>query len=133
MHKAKIAKELVVRVRNEIGVLANLTKLIADKGINILAVNSWVEGGDAVLRLVTDDNLRALDALRAKSYNPREQDVVAVEIPHKPGLLRHVAENLATAGIDLHHLYASATGSQDQCLVIFASANNDRAVVLLNG
>ena len=132
MLQAKISKELVVKVRNEIGVLANLTKLIAEKGVNILAANAWVEGSDAIMRLVTDDNLRAGDVLRAKSYNPREQDVVAVETPHKPGLLRHLTEKLANAGIDLHHLYASATGQQDQCLIIFACANNDRAVVLLN-
>jgi hypothetical protein len=132
MLKAKIAKEVIIRVRNEIGVLAGLSRVVADKGINVLAANAWVEGEDAVVRIVTDDNLRVMDALRAKSYNPREKDVVLVETPHKPGLLKHLTEKLAQAGIDIQHLYASATADQSKCLLVFACANNDRAVVLLN-
>jgi hypothetical protein len=132
MLKAKPGKEVVVKVRNEIGLLAQLARLIADKGINILAATAWVNGSDATIHLVTSDNLRVVDALRAKSYNPRELDVVLVESPHKPGLLRHLTEKLAQAGIDLHHLYASAAADQDRCLIVFASANNDHATVLLN-
>ena len=132
MLKAKIAKEVVVKVQNEIGVLAQLARVISDKGINILATSAWTEGPDAVARFVTDDNLRVVDALRAKSYNPREADVILVESPHKPGLLRHITEKLSAAGIDIHHLYATASESQDKCLIIFRCANNDRAIVLLN-
>jgi hypothetical protein len=132
MLKARPAKEVVVRVRNEIGVLAQLSRLVADKGINILAACAWVEGGDGVVHLVTNDNLRVVDALRAKNYNPRESDVVLIESPHKPGLLRHVTDKLAGAGVDIHHLYATAGETQDKCLIVFASANNDHAIVLLN-
>lgn len=132
MLRANIGKEIVVKVRNEIGVLAQLSRLVADKGVNILAASAWVEGADGIVHLVTEDNLRVMDLLRAKSYNPREAAVVLVESPHKPGLLRHLTEKLAEAGIDLHHLYASATATQDKCLIVFASANNDRAVVVLN-
>jgi hypothetical protein len=132
MLKARIAKEVVVKVHNEIGVLANLSKLIAEKGINILAVSAWVTGSEANIHLVTEDNLRVMDTLRAKSYHPREADVVLVESPHKPGLLRHVTEKLAGSGIDIHHLYASAALDQARCLIAFACADNDRAVVLLN-
>lgn len=131
MLNARIGKEVVVRVRNEIGVVAQLARLIADKGINILAVNGWVEGQDAVIRLVTSDNLRVVDALREKHYNPREKEVVLLVAAHKPGKLRHITEMLAKEGIDLLHLYASAQEEEDNCLIVFECANNDRAVVLL--
>jgi hypothetical protein len=42
------------------------------------------------------------------------------------------SEKLAHADIDIHHLYATASAAQAQCLVVFATANNDRAMVLLN-
>ncbi len=132
MLKAKPAKEIVIKVRNEIGVLAQLARTVADKGIDILATAAWVEGGNGIVHLVTSDNLRAMDALKAKSFQPRESEVVLTEVPHKPGMLRHVTEKLAAGGIDLHHLYASATTAEHACLIVFASANNDRAVVLLN-
>jgi hypothetical protein len=131
MLKARIGKEVVVRVRNEIGVVAQMTRLIADKGINILAANGWVEGEDAVVRFVTDDNLRVTDALRERNYNPREKSVVLTEAGHKPGMLRHITDTLARENIDLLHLYASAVDAQDKCLIVFDCSDNDRAVVLL--
>lgn len=132
MLKARLDKELVLKVRNEIGVLAQISKIVAERGINILAAGAWVEGSQAIVHLVTDDTLRTSEMLRAKSYAPRETEVVLVEIPHKPGMLKHVTEKLAQAGIDLHHLYVSATTSTGNSLIVLASANNNRAVVVLN-
>lgn len=129
MTKAKLAKEVVVRMHNDIGVLAQVAKLIADKGINILALSAWVEEADAVIHMVTDDNLRTADALRAERYHPRESGVVMVEIDHKPGMLRKITERLAGEGIDLHHIYVSAGDKAATCTVVFASSNNDRALM----
>lgn len=132
MLKAKPAKEVTVRSQNEIGTLDGIAKAIADKGINILAVCAWVEGTHAVIRLVTDDSVRVLDALRARKYEAREADVLLTEAPHKPGMLRRMTETLAQGDIDIHHLYATATMTQERSLVVFATTNNDRAMVLLN-
>jgi hypothetical protein len=48
-------------------------------------------------------------------------------------MLRRVTDRLSQGGIDIHHLYVTGTLAQDSCLVVFASANNDHALVLLNG
>ena len=48
--KARMAKEAIIRVRNRIGVLAQVTERLADKGISIEAVIATLEGGDAVIR-----------------------------------------------------------------------------------
>jgi hypothetical protein len=132
MLKARQAKELVVTVANRIGVLAELSRLISQKGINILAVSARAEGQSGVVHLLTDDTLRAADALREKNYNPKQTDVVVAELPHKPGMLRHLTERLAADGIDIEYLYASATADQDKSLVVLNCKNNSRAVVLLN-
>lgn len=132
MLTARPAKEIVIRMTNEIGALGRMTKLISDKGINLLAASAWVEGADAVIRLVTDDAVRALDALKAAKYAAREADVLVVELPHKPGMLRHITDRLAEGGIDIHHLYATASAAHQEGMVVLASANNDRALLLLN-
>ena len=133
MIQAKQGKEIVVVTVNQIGSLAEISKLVADRGVNILGLCGWVEGQDAVFRMVTDDNLRAGDALRSKHYSIREKDVVLVELPHKPGMLRSIIQRLSAENIDIHHIYASATLDMHKSLVALATANNDRAVVLLNG
>lgn len=132
MLKARLGKEIVVRVTNEIGVINQLSKVIAEKGINALAVNGEVEGRTATMRFVTDDNLRVSDALRAKHYAPRESECVIVEVQNKPGMLRSVTEKLAAESIDIHHIYATAAEDEKHSLLAFDSSNNDHAVVVLN-
>lgn len=129
--KARMAKEAIIRIRNRMGVLAQVTRTIADKGINVEAVIGTVEGGDAVIRLVTGDHQRTLDVLRELRPDVQESKVVLAEVEHRPGLLRSITEKLAQENIDLYYLYGTATDA-DTCLIVFASANNDRAVMALN-
>lgn len=132
MIKVIAGKEIVVKTLNEIGVMAEISKRVSERGISILAASAWVEGADGVIHLVTDDNLRAMDVLQQK-FRPREANVLIAEVSHKPGMLRALADKLKTAGIDIHHLYATALSSQDKCLIVFSTSYNDRALLALKG
>ena len=132
MITAKPTKEILVKVHNDIGILYELTRVTADKGINLLAVCGWVEGENGLIRLVADDHQRALDALRAKNFHAEERQAVIASLPHTPGMLKHLTDQLAREGIDLHHLYTSSDASAAQCLVVFAASDNDHAIVALN-
>ena len=132
MLSTRQAKEVLVRMPNEIGALDRMSKTVADKGVNLLAISAWVEGPHAIIRLVTEDNVRVLDLLKSMNYEVREADVLMAELPHKPGMLHRICERLALGGIDIHHLYATAAVAQDHSIVVFATAHNDRAMVLLN-
>lgn len=132
MTNAKLGKEIVIEVTNEIGILNRICKLVAEKGVNVVAVHGSVHGEAAIIRLVTTDNLRVGDALRAQKYAPHEEDCVLVTLPNKPGILRNITQTLGEEQIDLHHIYATATGDDGTSLVAFSSSNNDRSLVLLN-
>ena len=132
MLKARLAKEVVLRMPNAIGTLNTVAKALSDKGFNILAVSAWVEGADVVIRLVVDDTTRAADTLKARGYQVREADVVIAEVPHKPGMLRNITDRLAHEEIDIHHLYATSGSGEVQGMVVFGTAHNDRALSLLS-
>lgn len=129
--KARIAKEVVVRMPHELGSLGQLAKLVAEKGINILAITTYAEGRDDVVRMVTDDNLRVMDVFGSRGFGPKEHEVVVSEMDHRPGMLRRLAEDLMVERIDVTHLYATASGDQPRCYFVFSTNNNARAVVLL--
>ncbi len=133
MITAKQGKEVSVRVLNDIGILAQLTKIVAEKGVNIRAAAAWVEDGNkGVVRLVTDDNLRAVDALRAHNYAPEEIASVEVLMHHSPGMLSSLCEKIGSGGLNIHYLYASAPVSDDTCIAVLSTDDNERALVLLN-
>ena len=55
------------------------------------------------------------------------------ELSHKPGMLKRVAESLKAEGLDIHHLYATARPEHENCLVVFSTSHNDRALRALKG
>lgn len=81
---------------------------------------------------MTDDNLRAIDALRAHNYAPEEIDSIDVLMHHSPGMLSSVCEKIGDGGINIRYLYASSPVSDESCLAVLSTNNNDRALVLLN-
>jgi hypothetical protein len=132
MFEARQGKELVVKLRNNIGVLSDLSKLISEKGVSILALSGSASGDDCLIRLVTNDNMTVTEALTEKGYAVHSQDVILMELPHKSGMLGRVAEALARDRTDIHHLYASALDDQERCLLVLHTRNDERALPVLN-
>lgn len=132
MFQATLIKEIVVKTENDVGVLWDIARTVAEKGVDIRAVGAWAEGAQGVVRLVTDDNLRAREALMKKGYTPVEDTAVAVELLHRPGLLKHMTEPLMQEALDIRYLYGSALGNNEKCLVVFTCTDDERAVVALN-
>ncbi len=132
MFEATHGKELVVTVKNRTGLLFDPSKLISEKGVGILALNGAVCGDDSVIRLVTDDNLRAREALAAKKYVVHEEDVILMELPHKPGILKRITEALLLEEIDIRLVYATALVGQEACLLVLHTSNDDHALPRLN-
>jgi hypothetical protein len=132
MFEARQGKEIVVTVNNRIGLLFDISKLTSEKGISILAVCSVATGPESVIRLVTDDNLRAKELLNASGYVAEEERVITAELPHKPGILKRITQALALEEIDIRHLYATALVGQEKCLVVLHTSNDEHALARIN-
>ncbi|MFC1467320.1 hypothetical protein ACFLQY_01320 [Verrucomicrobiota bacterium] len=126
------SKEIVVKVRNDVGILAQMTRIVAEKGVSVLAAAAWVEDTSGVIHMVTDDNLRATDALRAHKYAPEEKASLLVELPHKPGMISGLCGKLADGGINIRYLYMTAPINQDRCVLVLDTEDNERAMVILD-
>lgn len=133
MPQARCVKELVIRTENRVGLLGEVAQLLSDKGINILAVHLETGPELAEIHLLTDAQLYAKDALTAAELLVTERQVVAVELPNRPGFLRKIADALARQGVDIHYLYATAAEGTARSLVILSSSNNGKAVLMLRG
>ncbi|MEX0331663.1 MAG: hypothetical protein AB3N64_09600 [Puniceicoccaceae bacterium] len=125
-------KEIVLRVKNDMGVLGEIARLVSERGVSIEAVSGTAEADMCTLRLVTDDNLRTCDLLQEHAYSPVEESVVLLEVPHKPGMLRNLTLRLGEEAIDIRSLYASASTRDAYCLMVLRTTNDARALVALS-
>lgn len=132
MFEARQGKEIVVKIKNRIDLPFDIFKLISERGISILAVCGGISGDEGVIRLVTDDNLRASDVLNGSGYLAEEEDVIVMELPHKLGMLKRITHALAVEEIDIRHLYATALAGQEKCLVVLRTSHDEHALLRLN-
>jgi hypothetical protein len=129
---ANLGKELVITADNKVGVLANISKILADHGINIEGVAGYAaEGGKAKIMLVAEDALRAKEALQKAGYKDmKENEVVVVDLENKAGALKSITAKMSDAKIDIRYTYGTTCPSGCPARLILATNNNEKAVVL---
>ena len=127
---AKLAKEIAVTVVNKIGVLADISKIVADRGVNITAVAGYSVDNNATIMLVPDDALRAVDALKKEGYTSiKEREVVVVVLENKPGALKVLTAKLAENDIDIKQVYGTTCSDGCPATIVLSTSNNDKALV----
>jgi hypothetical protein len=106
------AKELKIRVPDRPGALGEITAALAEKKVNLRAVNAWVEGAEGVVRMVVDKAPAAKKALAAKGWQAEEHEVIEFELADKPGTLAEKATKLGRAGVNITHVMVGPGGAR---------------------
>jgi hypothetical protein len=131
--EARCLKEIVIEDDDRVGVLADVSRLLSDMGINLLSVSVKVDGARARIHLITASQSYARDALQEAGFEVSERDVVAIELPHHAGFLCRVTEALARRGITIDELHATVPEGGATGLVVLICSNNLHAMQLLRG
>ncbi|MDP2913291.1 MAG: ACT domain-containing protein [Candidatus Omnitrophota bacterium] len=128
----KKGKEIVVTAANKVGILATISKILADHAINIEGVAGYAVNKEAKIMLVTNDTPRAKKALQEGGYKKiKENDVVVVELENKPGALKDLSAKLAGGKIDIKYTYGTTCIESCPSRIIFSTSNNEKAIVIL--
>jgi hypothetical protein len=130
---AQLRCEIVLTTENRTGLLAEISRLLGDMGINLLSIALDTTEETAVIRLLATSQSYARDALREAGFSVEERDVVVVELPHHPGFLCRVSEALARKEISLVDLHATVSEEGSTGVVVFSCSDNGRAVQMLRG
>ncbi len=126
------AKEFRVTVEDKPGALASCCLALAERGVNILAFQSFVEQGESLARFVVDDPAGAMAVLRSLRSNFEEDDVATVRLEHRPGELGRAAMRLGESGININYSYCGMEPGSDTPLVVFGVDQVTRAAALLD-
>ena len=126
-----IQKQLSVFLPNRPGVLANLSSILAEAHINILAMSVHDTVDNAVVRLVLDNPTKALLLLEQEEMYIMEQDVVLLSVDNQPGILARIAQKLGRADINILYAYCTAASSQTSGCIILKTDQPEAAVECL--
>ena len=108
---------IAVFVENTPGQTARITRILAEAGVNICWVTIANNGGFGVMKFLVDKREPAVEALKRNGLMVSLLEVLAVEVPNRPGGLQSVADVLGRNQINL-----------DNCSGFVA---NDRAILVI--
>jgi hypothetical protein len=124
-------EQISVFLENKAGRLAEVTRVLGEGGINIRALSLADTTDFGILRLIVDQYDRARQLLKEKGFTVGKTEVVAVEVPDRPGGLAMVLQALARAHINVEYMYAFVQHSGKNAVIIFRFDNLEEAINLL--
>jgi hypothetical protein len=124
-------KQISVFLENKSGRLAAVTKLLAEKQVNIRALSIADTSDFGILRLIVDDPDKAHKALKEGGFTVSATDVLAVAVPDTPGGLAPALAVLEEAGVNIEYLYAFVAQRADMAMVLFKVNDTERAAAAL--
>jgi len=126
------AKEFTVTIEDKPGALGKCFLALAERGVNILAFQSYVEGRESLVRLLVDNPASAKAVLGGLRMIFEETDVAIVRLTHRPGELGRAALRLGEKQINIDYSYCGLEPGSTRALVVFGVDNLTKAATLLD-
>src|SRR5438093_13115821 len=103
--------QITISAESKPGVLARISEVLADAGVNITGLCAGESAGRGKVRLLVSDPARAKQALAAAKIRSAEEPALVLPLEDRPGALAAVASRLAAAKINVKCAYATTAGT----------------------
>jgi hypothetical protein len=125
------AEQISVFLENKAGRLAEVTGILSEANVNIRALALADTSDFGVLRLIVDNNAKAVEVLKSQGFTVGRTDVLAVEVEDRPGGLHRILDMLNKAKINVEYMYAFVQHTGKNAVMIFRFDNIADAVKIL--
>ena len=126
-----VTKEFTVLMEDGPGTLGKVCRALADRGVNILALQSFPIGGKSVTRFIVDNPTTAKTVLVSERLTYVEAEIVHAKLTHRPGEIARVASRLGEANININYAYCGLEPGTNAPLVFFGVVEVDKAAPIL--
>ena len=124
-------RQLSVFLENEPGKLSEVLTRLAEVGINLATMSLAETERFGIARMIADAPEAGAAALTDLGVTTQIVDVLAVEVPNRPGGLSELLTVFADSGVNVRYVYAEMGGSAERAVLIMRLDPLDQAVALL--
>ncbi len=126
-------EQISIFIENKSGRLAEVARVLGEKGVNIRALSLADTSDFGILRLLVDNTDVAQKTLKENGFTVNKTEVVAVEVPDDPGGLFNILQVLDEAEVNVEYMYAFVERNAGNAVIIFRFDEVDNAIAVLNG
>jgi hypothetical protein len=124
-------EQISIFIENKSGRLAEITRILGEASINIRALSLADTTDFGILRLIVNDRERAKNILKDNGFTVSKTEVVAVEVPDRPGGLSEILQTLDREIINVEYMYAFVERCGENAVIIFRFDETDKAISAL--
>lgn len=124
-------EQLSIFLENKSGRLAEVTKTLAEAGINIRALSLADTSDFGILRLIVDNTEKAKEVMREAGFTVGRTSVVAVEVEDQPGGLNKILQALHGQNVNVEYMYAFVQKGGTSATMILRFDRTDEAIEIL--
>ncbi len=118
--------QISVFLENRAGQLAEITKLLADNGVNLRAVSIAETADYGILRIIADDPDKASKILLDNGNIIALTPVIIVGVPDEPSGLAKLLEILAKSELSIEYMYSLLNGKGGKAYMVFRISDEDK-------
>jgi|UniRef100_UPI00404B5AB4 hypothetical protein len=125
-------KQFSVFAENRVGRLFDLTALLKEHNVHIMALTVLDTTDSAIMRMIVDDPDKARELMVNNDFPYVECEVLVVEVPNEAHL-KSVLAALLEAEINLHYVYSFLKRPGDKLALALNVEEPETAAQALNG
>lgn len=126
-----LVKQISIFLENKSGRLAEVTKILGNKGIDISALSIADTTDFGILRLIVNDPEKAEEVLKETGFTVSCTSVIAIAVADEPGGLAEALDVMESKNIGIEYMYAFVGKTTNQALVILRVEKPEKAVEAL--
>lgn len=123
--------QLSVFLENRPGQLSIPCRALAKAGINIVTLSLADTQQFGILRLILADWQKAKAVLEETGCVVNVTEVVAIDVPDRPGGMAEILEVIERRQINIEYMYAFTSRRGEKAVIIFRFDNPDSAIAQL--
>src|SRR5438874_1596011 len=127
----QVQTQFSVFLVNKPGVLAQVTRALADSKVNIVSMTLVDSQDHGVLRFVAEDAAKAREVVKKLNLPTTETEVLCMELSNRPGALADVAGLLGENHVNINYAYCTSGAPGGRSTGIFKFADLNKALLIL--
>lgn len=126
------SKEFTVTIEDKPGALGRCFLALAERGVNILAFQSYVEEGESLTRFLADDVAIAREVLGKMRMIFEVTDAAVIRVANRPGALGRAAARLGENHINIDYSYCGQEPGSPLAMLVFGVDDLNKASAVLD-
>jgi hypothetical protein len=128
--KGGLVKSIAIVADDKVGLLADISYILAKSKINIESLSVDVIGGKAIITLSVSDVIKGKEVVIGAGYKVEEANTTIVKLSDKPGELNKVTAMLSKEGLNVQSVNVLAKDGKVTVLSILTDKPKKAALVL---